>query len=222
MRTTWKMQFKTEQRDGDLYCKSSTLCTCASLMCHTVMLPLLFGIKNKIPAVSRKIPLLAKREAQTLKSIWTRMLLYTTGQITSFHIILQGCSGGENLTWKLQHSLHEHKLLHHTDYTVQLFSPQPESSHKKDRTEEKEKKGVETKPGRQRERKTQGGWGGGRSIITADSLLQLWLRIKAESTGTDKQHSEEKEQNWEKNPLSAGWRWIPQSSVSASYLEGLL
>lgn len=35
---------------------------------------------------------------------------------------------GENLTWKLLH-----KLLHHTDCTVQLIIPQPESSRAEDR-----------------------------------------------------------------------------------------
>ncbi len=88
MRATWKMHFKTEQQDGDLYCKTSTLCTCASLMYHTVRLPLLFGIKTQF---WQSVLFLVKREV--LKSISTSMLVYTTGQITSFHIILQGRSG---------------------------------------------------------------------------------------------------------------------------------
>lgn len=62
----------------------------------------------------------------------TSMSVSATGQIISFHIILRGVLWGEDLTWKLQHSLST-RLLHHADCTVQLFSPQPESSHAKDR-----------------------------------------------------------------------------------------
>lgn len=162
MTNKWKMLFKTEHQD-DLWCWFIL----SNLFSSSFML---FGIKT----VSRAIPLLANREAKAPEYL-TSMLVYTTGQIISFNIILQKSTGEIILHESYSAVLHKHK--HHTDCTVQLFSRQPESSHAEDRW--REKTGQNSIEGRGRE--GVGGWMGRGEIhnhnrLTPPALALYWSR----------------------------------------------
>lgn len=178
----------------DHYVQILTPCTCPSLMCHRVLLPLLSSMKAEFLHLAGRYHY--QQRASRIISPVCQFIL----QGRKYHFTEE--LRGVNLALKSQHSLHEHKLLCHTDGTVQLFSRQYERSHaehsqreKQDRTEQRRRRRVGKQNHEDRQR--NGGWE--RCIMTTDSLLQFWLCIEAERTGIDKENK-----NWEKKFFVAG------------------